>query len=151
LSFRPSHKALLPRDPNVRLRFLDVTMLATDMGVSVIPAEHVDAGNFLPQQFDPSQVFDLVLCDGRVLRTHARASYREKREARRLTIVQLALGLEHVRPGGTMVVLLHKLEAWDTVSLLYRFAKFSSVRFFKPKTGHAKRSSFYMVASDIKS
>ena len=145
------HKALLPRDPNVTLKFLDITMLAADMGVTDIPAEHPDARNLLPQQFDPGQLFDLVLCDGQVLRTQVRAPYREKREARRLSITQLAIGLEHLKIGGTMVVLLHKLEATDTVSLLYTFNKFSSVMLFKPTKRHAKRSSFYMVATNIQS
>ncbi|KND90813.1 hypothetical protein TOPH_04589 [Tolypocladium ophioglossoides CBS 100239] len=143
------HKVRLPKDSNVDQRFLDVTMLAADMGVGTVPEGHPDAGNFLSRQFGLDQLFDLVLCDGQVLRTHVRAPYREKREARRLTTTQLALGLEHLRPSGTMIVLLHKLEAWDTVNLLWRFHKFSSVRLFKPKTGHATRSSFYMIATDI--
>jgi hypothetical protein len=50
-----------------------------------------------------------------------------------------------------MVVLLHKVEATDTVSLLYRFSKFSSVMLFKPTRHHAKRSSFYMIATNIQS
>ena len=53
-----------------------------------------------------SQTFDLVICDGQVLRTHARAGYKEAREARKLIVTQLALGSEHVRQGETMVVLL---------------------------------------------
>ncbi|KAI1375406.1 hypothetical protein F4677DRAFT_422729 [Hypoxylon crocopeplum] len=145
------HKVLLQTPSDVEQRFLDITMLAADMGVKEIPEDHPDADHFLPRQFEPDQLFDLVLCDGQVLRTHARAEYREKREARRLTITQLALGLEHLRSGGTMVVLLHKLEAWDTVNLLWTFHKFSSVRVFKPKMGHAKRSSFYLVATNIQS
>jgi len=145
------HKALLPRDPNVTLKFLDITMLAADMGVKDIPAEHPEAKNLLSQQLNPGQLFDLVLCDGQVLRTHVRAAYRQMREARRLTVTQLAIGLEHVKIGGTMVVLLHKVEATDTVSLLYRFSKFSSVMLFKPTRHHAKRSSFYMIATNIQS
>ena len=145
------HKVLLPRDPNVTLKFLDVTMLAADMGVIDIPAEHPEAKNLLPQQFNPGQLFDLVLCDGQVLRTHVRAAHREMREARRLIVTQLAIGLEHVKVGGTMIVLLHKVEAWDTVSLLYRFNKFSLVKLFKPTRHHAKRSSFYMIATNIQS
>ncbi|RYP61489.1 hypothetical protein DL769_007671 [Monosporascus sp. CRB-8-3] len=152
------HKMLLQpeNNPNVTLNFMDVTMLAADMGVPNIPADHPDAANFvLSRQFDSSDkqdaLFDLVLCDGQVLRTHPRATYRETREARRLTNTQLALGLEHLWPGGTMVVLLHKLEAWDTLSLLYCFSRFATVRTFKPRIGHAKRSSFYMVATDVQS
>ncbi|KAK1996817.1 hypothetical protein LX36DRAFT_722332 [Colletotrichum falcatum] len=63
----------------------------------------------------------------------------------------LALGLERPSPGGTMVVLFHKVEAWTTVVQLHRFGRFSKVRLFKPARGHAKRSSFYMVAEDVRS
>ncbi|CRK36198.1 hypothetical protein BN1723_007498 [Verticillium longisporum] len=145
------HKILLPRRADVDLRFLDVTMLAADMGSPNIPVDHIDAEKFLPRQIDTSRVFDLVLCDGQVLRTHDRAPYREKREARRLTTVQLALGLEHLRSGGTMIVVLHKLEAWDTLCLVRLFTRFASIKLFKPIPGHAKRSSFYMVASCVQS
>ncbi|KAK2806689.1 hypothetical protein FQN51_006657 [Onygenales sp. PD_10] len=150
-SSKGGHKVLL-ESPDVGVKFLDITMLAADMGVTDIPTEHPDAENFLRRrQFNPGQNFDLILCDGQVLRTHVRASYREGREARRLTITQLALGLQHIRQGGTMVVLLHKVEEWHSVFLLYTFNKFSSVKVFKPKKYHAIRSSFYMVATDIQS
>ncbi|KAI1157417.1 hypothetical protein F5B18DRAFT_180843 [Nemania serpens] len=66
-------------------------------------------------------------------------------------MTQLAIGLEHMRPGGTMLVLLHKIELWMTVLLLRMFCKFSSVQVHKPKAGHKTRSSFYMVASNIRS
>ena len=145
------HKVLLPTYSEVEQKFLDITMLAGDMGVENIPKDHPDAGNFLSRVLQNEQLFDLVLCEGQVLRTHDRAPYREKREARRLTVTQLALGLQHLRPGGTMVILLHKIEAWDTMLLLWRFSKFSSVRVYKPRKGHAKRSSFYLVATDIQS
>ncbi|KAG7151854.1 hypothetical protein HYQ46_012340 [Verticillium longisporum] len=145
------HKVLLPRRADVDLRFLDVTMLAADMGSPNIPVDHIDVRKFLPRQIDTSRVFDLVLCDGQALRTHDRAPYREKREARRLTTVQLALGLEHLRSGGTMIVVLHKLEAWDTLCLVRLFTRFASIKLFKPTSGHAKRSSFYMVASRVQS
>jgi hypothetical protein len=80
-----------------------------------------------------------------------RATYQQMREDLRLAVTQLAIGLEHVKIGGTMVVLFHKVEATDTVSLLYRFSKFSSVKFFKPTRHHTKRSSFYMIATNIQS
>jgi hypothetical protein len=80
------HKVLLPEDPNIEVRFLDITMLAADMGVSDIPPENPEAKSFFPRPFNPGQVFDLVLCDGQVLRTHVRACYRETREASRLTL-----------------------------------------------------------------
>ena len=147
------HRMLLPpRDPPVITKFLDLTMLAEDMGVNAatIPADHPDASNFLPRQFSPGQqLFDLVLGDGQVLRTHERAEYRKNREARRLTLTQLVLGLEHIQPRGTMIMLMHKPEAWGTLHLLYTFDKFSRVRLHKPRAGHTKRSSFYMVATDV--
>ncbi|KAI1773227.1 hypothetical protein F4818DRAFT_121057 [Hypoxylon cercidicola] len=145
------HKVLLPATPNVEEKLLDITMLAEDMGIEEIPEDHPDAGHFLPRQFKPDQLFDLVLCDGQVLRTHKRASYREKREGTRLTVTQLALGLEHLRPGGTLVILLHKLERVDTANLLRTFSKISSVRCFKPEKAHRIRSSFYMVATNVQS
>jgi 23S rRNA U2552 (ribose-2'-O)-methylase RlmE/FtsJ len=143
------HTILLPADSNVVVNLLDITMLAADMGVTDIPMDHPDAENFQPLAFSSNDTFDLILCDGQVLRTHARASYWEATEARRLAASQLVLGLEHVRPGGTMIVLLHRVELWSTVSLLHRFSKFSSLMLFKPTAGHAKRSSFYMVATKI--
>ncbi|KAI1655124.1 hypothetical protein F4813DRAFT_368722 [Daldinia decipiens] len=145
------HKVLLRTKSEVEIRYLDVTMLAAEMGVEEIPKDHPDTDRFLPRQLEPQQIFDLVFCDGQVLRTHTRAPYRQRREAKRLLATQLALGLEHLRPGGTMIVLLHKLEAWDTANILWRFYKFSTVKLLKPKSGHAKRSSFYMVATDVQS
>ena len=145
------HKVLLPKTYNVSLKFLDITLLAADMGRVEIPNDHPDAKRFLPRQFAPGQAFDMVICDGQVLRCHDRAAYRERREATRLTLTQLALGLEHVKPGGTLIVLLHKLEALDTVKLLYTFASFSSIQLFKHDKFHAKRSSFYLIATNIRS
>ncbi|KAL2799243.1 FtsJ-like methyltransferase family protein [Aspergillus keveii] len=144
------HKVRLPWHRNVTLKFLDITMLAADMGVMNIPAGHPDAANFLPRHLKPAEKFDLVLCDGQVLRTHDRENYRKKREAARLTLTQLALGLGHMKPGGSMVVLLHKVEALNSLNLMYTFEKFASVRLYKHPKTHAKRSSFYMLATDIR-
>ncbi|ROV87473.1 hypothetical protein VSDG_09789 [Cytospora chrysosperma] len=143
------------RGARINIKFLDITMLAEDMGVTdqEIPPENPHAQDFRPAEFHAGQVFDLVLCDGQVLRNHQphRAAYREGREASRLLLTQLALGLDHLRPGGTMVVLLHRLESWDTVLLLRTFTKISSVELFKPRSGHAVKSSFYMIAKDVQS
>jgi len=143
------HEVLFTDHQHVKVKLLDITMLAEDLSVDQIPEEHPDRNNFLPKEFFDERAFDMVFCDGQVLRHHARAEYRENREARRLTVTQLALGLEHVKPGGTMIILLHKLEAVDTVELLRQFNHFSSITLFKPARCHAKRSSFYMVASNI--
>ena len=116
-----------------------------------LPEGHEDAENFLPQQLEEGQLFDLVICDGPVLRQHSSAPYGESQGARRVAITQLALGLQHLRPGGTMIVLLHRLETWNTVNLIWEFHKISSVRLFKPKSCYTKRSTFYMVATNVES
>ncbi|KAK4082908.1 uncharacterized protein Triagg1_1798 [Trichoderma aggressivum f. europaeum] len=147
------HEVIMRLGPNVAFKYADITMFAGDMGYTDIPPQdHPDAESFvLEPTIERERRFDLIFCDGQVLRTHARAAYREPWESRRLTATQLAIGLEHVSLGGTMVVLLHKLEAVDTVNLLYTFSRFSSIQLFKPRSAHAKRSSFYMVATNIKS
>jgi 23S rRNA U2552 (ribose-2'-O)-methylase RlmE/FtsJ len=145
------YEVLFPGTPNVEIKYMDVTMLAEDMCAGEIPADHPDCGNFLPKEFSEDSVFDVVVCGAGALRTHSRAAYWEHGENTRLTATQLVLGLEHVMPGGTMVVLLHKPEWMNTAEILHLFSHFSSVKLFKPVKSHAKRSSFYMVASKIQS
>ena len=142
---------LFPGTPNVEIEYMDVTMLAEDMGVGEIPADHPDCANFLPKEFSEDSVFDVVVCGAGALRTHNRADYREHRESTGLTATQLVRGLEHVIPGGTMVALLHKPERMSTAEILHLFSHFSTVMLFKPVQSHATRSSFYMVASNIQS
>lgn len=143
------HRILLPENDNIKTTMLDITMLAADLDADDVPEGHPDFANFLPKQFSGGREFDIVLCDGQVLRTQPRAEYRVRSEARRLSVTQLALGLGHLRSGGTMVVLLHRLEGLITLELLHLFAQFSLIRLFKPSRAHAKRSSFYMVATSV--
>lgn len=145
------HHVLLEETDRAETRFADVTMLAADMGVDAIPPGHPDADKFLPRQLPLGRVFDLVLCDGQVLRLHERSSYREKCEAVRLKLSQLVLGLERLKPGGTLVMLTHKPESWHTVQLMYALSKFARVQIFKPTVGHAKRSSFYLLVRRVQS
>lgn len=143
----------LVRNRRLSLIEADVTMLAADLGMaeSDIPADHPDAHNFLARQIRPRQQFDLVTCEGGVLRTHEVASYREHREASRLKTSQLAIALARVRPGGAMVVLMHKAETRNSLCLFYTFSRFAKVRLFKPDVQHQHRSSFYMIATDVQS
>ncbi|SMQ49171.1 unnamed protein product [Zymoseptoria tritici ST99CH_3D7] len=136
----------------VDLTYQDITLMAADMGVTTIPTSHPDAASLLTvRQIPADELFDLVICDGQVLRGHDRAEWREQNEARRLVSTQLALGLEHLRESGTMIVLLHKIERWEVLKLLYHFNKFSDVSVFKPERIHASRSSFYLVAKKVQS
>jgi hypothetical protein len=138
------------RDKRVNIQFADITMFATELGVSEIPHDHPDFADFLGRP-DIKDNYDLAFCDGQVLRGHNIKEYRQKWEAIRLTHSQLVIALQHLKPGGTMVVLLHKAEVWDTVLLLYAFNSFAEVSTFKPSKAHAIRSSFYMVAKNIRS
>lgn len=145
------HAVLLGKDAPIDIRMVDITMLAADMGIQDIPVDHADAANFLPQQLHPCQLFDIALCDGQVLRTQPRASYREHREAQRLLSTQLALSLEHLRPGGTMIALFHKVENTSTIRLLHQLSQIANIELFKPLKAHANRSSFYVIAREVRS
>jgi hypothetical protein len=121
------------------------------MDVDQIPEGHENTENFLPLQLEEGRLFDLVICDGQMLRQHSSVPHGGNRGARRVAITQLALGLQHLRPGGIIIVLLHILETWNTVNLIWEFHKISSVRLFKPKSCYTKRSTFYMVATNVES
>ena len=142
------HKVLL-RSSRYRVKFLDITMLASEFGVDEVPSAHPEHLSFCRERPYLGQTFHLVFCDGQVLRTHQRAGHREQQEALRLTVSQLILALQRIRPGGTLVMLLHKIEGWHTTELLYEFSRFSSVQLFKPDKKHAIRSSFYLVAKNV--
>lgn len=146
------YKVQVPDSPKLDLRFVDVTMLAEDLGVTQIPADHPDAKSFLLRQIPREQLFDLVFCEGRVVRKHLQthAENRALREKRRLECAQLALALEHLRDGGTMVVVAGRIESMRTLSILHTLQKFSSVTLYKHPRYHAQRSSFYMVAANVR-
>lgn len=144
------HEVLLPAKDSTNIYYVDINHLAGDMGVVDIPEGHEEAYEFLTRRLtEGKRSFDLALCDGQVLRTHPRPSYRDRREAHRLGSVQLTLALEHLKEGGTMIVLLHNVERWQNIRLLQLFSKISNVQLFKPGRFHSIRNSFYMVASDV--
>jgi 23S rRNA U2552 (ribose-2'-O)-methylase RlmE/FtsJ len=143
-------------DPRiVAIRFLDITMLAGEMGVddiaTAIPASHPDAGRFSAERPFEGEQFNLVFCGGTVVRNHARAAYREGREGIRLLTSQLVLAFNRICPGGTLVVVMHRADAWDSVRLLHLLGKFAEIQLFKPARAHARKSSFYAVARNVQS
>lgn len=146
---------ILVKDKRLTFRPADITLMAADLGLqpAEIPPDHPDASNFLPKQIRPRAAFDLVTAEGGVLRPHQvlLGSHREQREAHRLKISQLALSLSRVKAGGRMIVLLHKPETWNCLSLFYTFSKFAKIQLFKPNQQHQYKSSFYMIAMDIQS
>lgn len=48
-----------------------------------------------------------------------------------------------------MVILLHKIDSWESVLTLRAFDRFASIALFKPLAAHKARSSFYLVAKNI--
>lgn len=144
-------------DPRVvEIKFLDITMLSGEMGLSDsdIPDSHPDKENFITERPFYGKEFDLVFCGGTVVRNHAqtRSGYRNHREGTRLLTSQLVLALERIRPGGTMVVVMHRADTWANVALLHLFGKFSDggrMQLFKPKRAHARKGSFYAVVRGV--
>lgn len=138
-------------DPRVEVLFADVTMFASEYSVTNFPANHPDLSNFSLDRPWANESFNLIFCDGQVLRTHAPhiASYREQCEAGRLTCSQLILAMQRIKPGGSIVMLLHKVEMWQTVKLLSNFDKISELQLFKPLISHKTRGSFYLVAKNL--
>lgn len=151
------HQLLIPdweNNPKIAVDFRDITMFAVEMGLAAdlsdIPANHPDRSAFSSDRPFQGMEFDLVLCDGQVLRTHPRLGYREKCEELRLLTSQLVLALQRVRHGGTIILLLHRLDSWRSVALMHAFAAFSDIRLFKPRSGHAMRTSFYLIARNVR-
>ncbi|GKU01020.1 methyltransferase family protein [Fusarium langsethiae] len=145
------HEIILEnRDVNVEFR--DITMLAGDMGVVErdIPDNFPDSDKLiLDRVFKPDEKYDLVFCDGQVLRTHQRSEWRQRGEATRLQVTELALGLGHLRTDGTMVILMHTLDTWRSFKLIYQFSKIANVSLYKHHRHHRIRSSFYLVAKAV--
>lgn len=148
------HQVLVPfgaEDSRVQVLFMDITMLVVEYGVSMdsIPTDHPDAAKFKSLRPCEGKQYDLVLCDGQVLRTQKRETYREQCEPTRLTTAQLILALQRIKPGGTLIILLHKLEKWHSMMLVRSFSKFATIELFKPSKTHIIRSSFYMIAKNV--
>jgi len=135
--------------PAGHIKFMDITMLASEFGFETIPANHPDYSLFLTERPFVDQRFQLIFCGGAVLRGHEKSDHRREFERTRLTTSQLILAMQRILPGGTMVVLLRRPDTWETACLLYQFDSFSNIQLFKPRKKHAVRSTFYLVAKNI--
>ncbi|MCJ1427067.1 hypothetical protein MMC29_004970 [Sticta canariensis] len=139
-------------DERVELEFMDITMLTSEFGTPIedVPALHPEADKFSSDRPFLGKFFDLVICDGQVLRVH-KHQRSPSREIVRLLVSQLILGLQRIKPGGTFIILLHKIDAWDSMVLLQTFETFSQIQVYKSEKVHAGRSSFYLVAKYVRS
>lgn len=137
------------RNTRVQVHFTDITMWAKELGVDDIPESHPEVSKFQSGWPYSCKSYDLVICDGQALRTHEVAEYRRHGEQTRLTNTQLVLGLQRIRPGGTLIMLLHKAYKWRCLKLLKTFNRFSDIQIFKPSRYHAEKSSFYLIAKHV--
>ncbi len=134
-----------------QVQYLDITMLATEFGTSLdLLSHHPEYSHFLSCRPYFTTKFDLVMADGAVLESHERGEYRTKHiEATRLRASEIVLALQRIKSGGTFIMLLHHMDAWETAELLRDFSEFAFVHVKKPTMSHMASSSFYMIAEKI--
>ncbi|KAJ5644516.1 hypothetical protein N7507_010527 [Penicillium longicatenatum] len=130
--------------------YADITMYPTEMGYEgSIPSGHPDANHFNTSRPLLDDSYDIVICGGAVGRDHPREEYRRDCEGTRLTVSQMMFAMNRLKNGGSMVLLLHRIEAWDTVCILNAFNQFSDIQLYKHPKCHAIKSSFYLVARNL--
>lgn len=130
--------------------YADITMYSKEIiSDEHIPAGHPDSENFETSRPYVGNHYDLVICGGAVGKAHSREWYRNECEGSRLTVSQLVFAMNRLKSGGSIVLLLHRIESWDTVCILHAFNKFSDIQLYKHPKCHAITSSFYLVAKNI--
>ncbi|APA14883.1 hypothetical protein SS1G_14442 [Sclerotinia sclerotiorum 1980 UF-70] len=147
------HTVIIDKNRLQGLRFHDITMYK-----EFCPSDK-DIPECFRSRFSDVRPFKsikyhLVFADGKTLRTHDRIKdiydANLNKETVRLQTSQLILAMNRIHNGGTLVMLLHKVDAWHSAFLLYTFSKFADIEVFKPVKKHATRSSFYMIAKNIR-
>ncbi|RAO70034.1 uncharacterized protein BHQ10_006046 [Talaromyces amestolkiae] len=130
--------------------YADITMYITEMArEKEVPTGHPDSNKFDTSRPFLGNLYDIVICGGAVGKDHPREEYRSDCESYRLTVSQLVFAMNRLNPGGSLVLLLHRLESWDTVCLIHAFNAFSDIQLYKHPKAHAIKSSFYLVAKNI--
>jgi 23S rRNA U2552 (ribose-2'-O)-methylase RlmE/FtsJ len=105
--------------------YADITMFAQEMAPgSAIPTGHPELTKFESTRPFLGNRYDIVFCGGAVGKNHPRAGYRENCEGSRLTISELVFALNRLKSGGSLVLLLHRVESWDTACLIHAFNHF---------------------------
>ncbi|KAI1971599.1 hypothetical protein LOZ53_004452 [Ophidiomyces ophidiicola] len=146
------HDILLPNwknHPRVEVELMDITMLSSEFGYpGLLPLDHPAASQFSPHRPFVESQFDLIFCDGQVLRSHHRALTCQS-EPSRLITAQLILALQRIQPGGTIVLLLHRVHSPCSVRIIEAFSHFADINLVNPTGFHASRNSFYLVAKNL--
>ena len=141
-------------DLRIRLEFADITMQANEMGrpATSIPTQHPDIAKFSSKRPFQDETFDIIFCGATGATTrleHTGAKYHESHKRLRLATSQLVFALQRLRNQGSLVLVMHKPESFDTAEVIRTFTKCSHVRLFKSKRKHTITSSFYMVATEV--
>lgn len=132
------------------IEYADITMYSKEMAFEQhIPTEHPDYRNFEINRPFFGNSYDIVICGGAVGKSHQMKPYRKACERSRLTVSQLVFAMNRLKASGSVVLLLHHVESWDTVCILNAFNQFSDIQLYKHPKIHAKTSSFYLVAKNV--
>ncbi|OJJ84459.1 uncharacterized protein ASPGLDRAFT_125888, partial [Aspergillus glaucus CBS 516.65] len=134
-----------------QITYADITMYSSEMDFEEeIPAGHPDSKKFEICRPYLGKQYDLVICGGAVGKSHPREWYRNDCEGPRLTVSQLVFAMNRLKNGGSLVLLLHRVEScWDTVCILHAFSEFSDIQLYKHPKFHAITSTFYLVAKNV--
>ncbi|KOS36095.1 hypothetical protein ACN38_g13213, partial [Penicillium nordicum] len=132
------------------ITYADITMYSKEMiSDGHIPADRPDSERFETSSPYVENQYDIVICGGAVAKAHLMERHRSECERSLLTVSQLVFAMNRLKPGGSIVLLLHHVESWDTVCILHAFNQFSHIQLFKHPKCHAIKSSFYLVAKNI--
>ena len=144
-------KVIHRRDIRVSMKFGDITMLHTEFGVTEIPNDHGELSHFSDKRPWHGELFDLIFCDGQVLQSHEPyiADFRRPVEAVRLTVSQLILAMQRIKSGGTLIMLLHEVGAYETIKILSVIDDIAEIQLFKPVSGHRKNGTFYVIGKNL--
>ena len=138
-------------DPRLSMKFGDITMLHQELRIKDLPEEHPEFSKLDDSVLWTDKTFDLIFCDGQALRTHRAhiAEYRRQVEAIRLTVSQLILAIQRIQSGGTLIVTLHNLGAYDSIKIVNIFDRAAKIQIFKPVSAHQKNGTFYLIAKEL--
>lgn len=145
------HRIIHPKDTGLQVMFEDITMLYKEFGLTDIPQDHPNLLKFSDKRWWYGKEFDLIFCDGQALRTHEPniGVYGRQVEALRLNVSQLILAMQRMKRGGTLIMLLHHMDSYETIKILRVFDEIARIQLFKPLLSHMNRSSFYLIAKNV--
>lgn len=135
-----------------RFRFHEVDITHFKLGGGEIEYQSNDVSLVnqfvdLPGDVLADKRFDLVILGATVLYT---TTSDNRCDIDRLLISQLIIGLQFVRSGGTLMVLLTHLERIMTAKVLYMLETISTqLSTWKPRRMHSKKPTFYAVAKGV--